>query len=153
MVMMFSLKFRHLLIPFLLATGTIAASNNTVDNAPNDAPVVHLRNGSYYGAYNPTYDQDVFFSMPYAQPPLGDLRFDIPQSLNTTWTGFRNATQWGDACLGYSTGPRPGPAGEDCLTMTVVRPAGNFSKPLPVALWIYGYVVLMIILMSKIATN
>lgn len=133
-----SLKLCHLLGTFLLIGSTAAGTNITVSDAPANAPVVHLRNGSYYGNYNPTYNQEIFFSMPYAQPPLNDLRFDVPRSLNTTWSGFRNATQMGDSCLGYAAGARTLPSSEDCLTMTVIRPAGNFSKPLPVALWIYG---------------
>lgn len=136
---MFTSKLCPLLSPLLLVGGTIAGTISAVNNAPDNAPVVHLRNGSYYGNYNPTYNQDIFFSMPYAQPPLKDLRFDVPQSLNTTWIGYRNATQMGDSCLGYTGSPRKLASSEDCLTMNVVRPAGNFSEPLPVALWIYGY--------------
>ncbi|KFY95067.1 hypothetical protein V498_03539 [Pseudogymnoascus sp. VKM F-4517 (FW-2822)] len=135
---MLTSKLCHLLSPLLLVGGTIAGTINAANNAPDNAPVVHLRNGSFYGNYNPAYNQDIFFSMPYAQPPLKDLRFDVPQSLNATWIGYRNATQIGDSCLGYTGSPRKLASSEDCLTMTVVRPAGNFSEPLPVALWIHG---------------
>lgn len=63
---MFTSKLCHLLSPLLLVGGTIAGTISTVTNAPDNAPVVYLRNGSYYGNYNPTYNQDIFFSMPYA---------------------------------------------------------------------------------------
>ncbi|KAL8340747.1 hypothetical protein RB601_006717 [Gaeumannomyces tritici] len=107
------------------------------------APTAHLKNGSYYGVYNPTYHQDMFLGMPYAEPPVGDLRFRPPQPLGSgrSWEGRRNATEYSPLCFGYGSdtwvlGNR---VSEDCLTINVVRPHG--VKPdakLPVALWIHG---------------
>ncbi|EXJ59992.1 triacylglycerol lipase [Cladophialophora yegresii CBS 114405] len=104
-------------------------------------PSVTLHNGSYHGTQNPTYGQDFFLGMPFAQPPVGDLRFRNPVSLNTTWTGTKNATQYGHACYGYGSDDwvLGNPVSEDCLTINVVRPTG--TKPnaqLPVGVWIYG---------------
>ncbi|PCH06537.1 Carboxylesterase, type B [Penicillium occitanis (nom. inval.)] len=103
---------------------------------PNKSPTVDVLNGTYYGIHNQHYDQDFFLGVPYAHQPVGDLRLQIPHSLNTSWTGPRNATEYSPSCLGYnqSTG-----ASEACLTLNVVRPSG--TKPedkLPVAVWIYG---------------
>jgi triacylglycerol lipase len=105
------------------------------------APVAITTNGSYYGAYNAEYDQDIFSGVPYAQPPVGDLRFGRPQSLNTSWSGLRNATTPGFSCIGY--GPESymaSPNREDCLNLMVIRPARE-EKPLPVLVWIHGSVV------------
>lgn len=60
----------------------------------SEAPIVSVQNGSYYGVHNPNYNQDFFLGIPFAQPPLGDLRFAIPKSLNTTWVGALPATNY-----------------------------------------------------------
>lgn len=117
----------------LLALPSPARSQNT------SAPVVALRNGSYQGLYNEQYDQDFFLGMPYAQPPLGSLRWVNPQPLNTTWQGIRDATEYSDICYGFGTDSVWYPNSEDCLAINVVRPAGtNESSNLPVAFWIHG---------------
>ncbi|KAJ9611134.1 hypothetical protein H2200_004317 [Cladophialophora chaetospira] len=104
-------------------------------------PTVALKNGSYHGSRHPTYDQDFFLGMPFAQPPVGDLRFRNPVSLNTTWEGTKNATQYGLACYGYGSDDwvLGNPVGEDCLTLNVIRPTGTQpDAKLPIGVWIYG---------------
>ncbi|KAG9251981.1 Alpha/Beta hydrolase protein [Emericellopsis atlantica] len=105
------------------------------------APTVQVRNGSYYGLHNQEYDQDFFLGMPYAQPPVNDLRFRVPQSLNTTWEGSRNATEYSRQCIGYGSDNwvLGNYISEDCLTINVIRPAGTAAGDnLPVAFWIHG---------------
>ncbi|KPM41497.1 hypothetical protein AK830_g5082 [Neonectria ditissima] len=104
-------------------------------------PKAKLLNGTYKGIYNNKYRQDLFLGIPYAQPPVGSLRLRVPQSLNTTWTGTRVATEYSPQCIGYGsdTWVLGNYVSEDCLTINVVRPAGISSKAkLPVALWIHG---------------
>ncbi|KAJ9151369.1 Carboxylic ester hydrolase [Pleurostoma richardsiae] len=102
-------------------------------------PTVKILNGTYQGVYSNSYDQDFFLGMPYAQPPLGSLRFRNPQPLNTTWQGVRNASAYSDICYGYGSDSIWYPNSEDCLTINVVRPAGtNESSALPVAFWLHG---------------
>lgn len=86
-----------------------------------EPPLVSLINGTYKGVYNDQYKQEFFLGMPYAQPPVGDLRLRVPQSLNQSWADIRNATDYGPICLG--TG-QTGEASEDCLRINVIRPAG-----------------------------
>ncbi len=64
-------------------------------------PTVHLKNGTYAGIHNTYYNQDLYLGMPFAQPPLGDLRFRVPRSLNSSWTDARNATAYSPICVGY----------------------------------------------------
>ncbi|KAJ4374043.1 hypothetical protein N0V83_002782 [Neocucurbitaria cava] len=102
-------------------------------------PTVSVLNGTYEGLYLPSFDQDIFLGIPYAQDTGGPNRFRIPQSLNTTWNGTREAKQYGHTC------PDPTDAeygmSEDCLNINIIRPAGlsseQYSK-LPVAVWIHG---------------
>lgn len=37
-------------------------------------PTVTVRNGTYSGLYSQEWDQDFFLGLPFAQPPVGDLR-------------------------------------------------------------------------------
>jgi hypothetical protein len=77
----------NLLFSWLLATSTTNAGLIRRDGVPT----IHVKNGSYEGIYSAEYDQDFFLGVPYAQPPINDLRFRIPQSLNSTWDGPRTA--------------------------------------------------------------
>ncbi|KUJ17654.1 alpha/beta-hydrolase [Mollisia scopiformis] len=105
------------------------------------SPIAKSRNGSYVGIHNAKYFQDYFLGIPYAQPPLGSLRFLPPAFINTTWEGTMNATDFGPQCVGYYDGDMhtPRPFDEDCLTVNVFRPhLQGLKKKLPVVVWIYG---------------
>ena len=82
-----------------------------------------------------------FLGIPYAAPPVGDLRWKAPQPA-TTWTGVRKATEFGARCMqwdvfGDMVFRDSGPS-EDCLTLNVWTPAKDATKKLPVMVWIYG---------------
>lgn len=69
--------------------------------AANSSPRATVRNGTYIGVRSTTYEQDFFLGMPYAQQPLGALRFTVPQSLNESWDGVHDAKEYSDICVGY----------------------------------------------------
>jgi para-nitrobenzyl esterase len=82
-----------------------------------------------------------FKGIPYAAPPVGDLRWRPPQPVKP-WTGVREATQYGADCM---QNPFPGDAAplgvkpaEDCLYVNVWVPAKAPAKKLAVMMWIYG---------------
>ena len=77
------------LVPFMAILAGVSASVRTVAE-----PVIKVKNGSYVGVHSSIYNQDFFLGIPYARPPVGDLRFRIPQSLNTSWTGIRSAKEY-----------------------------------------------------------
>ena len=125
----------HKIIPLAAAALLL-----TPGSASAGAPVVEAPAGAVQG----TVEQDmrVFLGIPYAQPPVGNLRWRPPAALQP-WAGVRPATQFGYACFQpvskiasvYSPAA-PLPMSEDCLTLNVWAPA-NASKA-PVFVWIHG---------------
>ncbi|RLN87023.1 hypothetical protein BBJ28_00009081 [Nothophytophthora sp. Chile5] len=96
---------------------------------------------SYYGVYQSTYDQDLLFGVPFAQPPVGDLRWRNLKPLNSTWADVKHATSYSPECYGYGsdTYVLVSVTSEDCLTLNVVCPSGiSEGADLSVAVWIFG---------------
>ncbi len=81
----------------------------------------------------------VWEGIPYAQPPVGTLRWRSPQPL-PAWTQERPALQPGTACPQYLMVPGQTQGivrgAEDCLFLNVYAPAN--AKNLPVMVWIHG---------------
>jgi para-nitrobenzyl esterase len=78
----------------------------------------------------------IYRAIPFAAPPVGDLRWRPPQPV-VAWEGVKRATEFGPACM--QPGPVP-PVGmsEDCLHLNVWTPARSQGERLPVLVWIYG---------------
>ena len=82
-----------------------------------------------------------FLGIPYAAPPVGDLRWKPPVAA-AKWDGVRKATEFGSHCMqGKVYGDmnfRDAGGSEDCLTLNVWVPAKSSGTKLPVMVWIYG---------------
>jgi carboxylesterase type B len=84
--------------PALLASAAVALPT---PSSQGSQPKATVRNGTYTGVHLPGYDQDAFLGIPYAQPPIGDLRFRNPASLDSSWTGSRDVKKLSASCVGY----------------------------------------------------
>ena len=110
----------------ILATFALNAFSNP------EKPVTQIETGPIQGTTE--YNMNVFKNIPYAAPPVGDLRWRPPQPV-ASWSGTRDASKFGDTC------PQPNlknenrglglPGNEDCLNLNVFTPQ-NAGKDLPV---------------------
>ncbi|KAK4950107.1 hypothetical protein LTR10_011084 [Elasticomyces elasticus] len=119
-------------------------------------PSITIANGTVVGSTTGVVDS--FRGIPYAEPPLGELRLRPPQSRNTSF-GTISDNPLTRACPQFYTSINSGnlpkyaisvlsntplvqavtDAGEDCLTINVQRPStASASSKLPVVFWIYG---------------
>ena len=111
-----------------------AAYANEVYYEPR--PILETKNGKLQGVER--NGMVMFKNIPYAAPPVADLRWRPPQPA-PSWVGVRDASKFGQACMqpfvdGLSNELVPG--SEDCLKLNVFAPKG--AKNRPVMFWIHG---------------
>ncbi len=103
-----------------------------------ERPVVKVEAGSLQGVIE--FNMHAFKDIPYAAPPVGDLRWRPPQPA-LSWNGLRDASKFGNACpQQYIKNLSDGlglPGTEDCLKLNVYGPAKP-GKNLPVMVWFHG---------------
>jgi para-nitrobenzyl esterase len=78
-----------------------------------------------------------FLGVPYAKPPLGELRWQPPQAL-PAWSGTRDALQFGAECMQGRRAPAAPPMSEDCLFLNVWVASKRAARHLPVLVWVHG---------------
>ena len=117
----------------LLAAAAIApAAAQTVLDP--EAPIV-VTGGAVRGAAAASNADIVAFKgIPYAAPPVGDLRWRPPAPV-AAWEGVRDASASGPICI--QSGGQDVPQAEDCLLLNVWAPRET-SEPRPVLFWIHG---------------
>ncbi|MGO8670653.1 MAG: carboxylesterase/lipase family protein [Capsulimonadaceae bacterium] len=103
--------------------------------------VVAVESGQLQGVTNADQTVRIFKGVPFAAPPVGDLRWKEPQPA-AHWDGIRQADKFGSAPLQTKVygniNFRDNPPGEDCLTLNIWIPARPSKKKLPVIVWYYG---------------
>ena len=130
-----------------------------VDNKnPDVTEVVHVAQGDLTGVYNADHSVKVYAGIPYAKPPVGELRFREPQAPEG-WDSVRACDAFGPVAMQ----PRSDtlydslshilgwhdyqvklgdeyiePMSEDCLYLNVFAPEDMGDEPLPVIFYIHG---------------
>jgi para-nitrobenzyl esterase len=80
----------------------------------------------------------IFKDIPYAAPPIGDLRWRAPKP-PFSWTGVHQAKEFGPACpQAVSKDIAANDMSEDCLTLNVWSSARRPEARLPVMVWVHG---------------
>ena len=113
-----------------------------------DVPVLSVEGGQILGVQTEIPGVCAYKGIPYAAPPIGDLRWREPQPV-VAWDSVRVCDKFGHP--GFQSSHLPGgyasewgygdeaPYSEDCLYLNVwTKAAGETHKKLPVALWIHG---------------
>ena len=123
----------RLLLPATLAFTLSAHASNPLQ--------VKTGKGKVEGALTSDGKVVAFKGIPYAAPPVGDLRWKPPIPASK-WSGVKQTIDFGSHCV--QTNPfqdmvfrDPGES-EDCLTLNVWTPKGAKPGSLPVMVWIYG---------------
>lgn len=120
--------FFLIIFPFILMAQT-----------DNSMLKIKIGNGMLEGVYSSGIS--IFKGIPFAQPPVGDLRWKAPQPVKN-WDGVRKADQFGPRAMQKALfgdmSFRSNGVSEDCLYLNVWTPAKSASEKLPVLVYFYG---------------
>jgi len=112
-------------------------------------PVLTIEGGQVKGVETATKGIIVYKGIPFAAPPVGNLRWKEPQPV-IPWQGVKLADKYGAASMQVTWDPQSFygkewrasgsvPFNEDCLYLNIWTPAaGKKNEKLPVAMWIHG---------------
>jgi para-nitrobenzyl esterase len=125
---------------FCIATLTILMTT-TLPAAGTPQDLVKTENGTVSGTLNADHTVRMFKGIPFAVPPVGELRWKPPEP-PASWKGIRKADKFGSPCLQtdvfgdiYFRDAQPS---EDCLSLSIWIPAQRTTGKLPVIVWFYG---------------
>jgi para-nitrobenzyl esterase len=132
-------------ISYLLLFSLLVALVSCTDKNP----VLTIEGGKIKGVETPTKGITAYKGIPFAAPPVANLRWKEPQPV-IPWEGVKVADKYGDAAEQITWDPQSFygrewrasgsvPFSENCLYLNVWTPAaGQTGKKLPVAMWIHG---------------
>ena len=120
-----------------LAMGWLALGCGEATPAASPKTELTIAQGTLVGSTSEAGDVHAWRGIPFAKPPVGDLRWRAPRRPDA-WEGTREALTSGSECM--QAGGDPVLGSEDCLTLDVFAPAGALAAgdPLPVMFWIHG---------------
>ena len=116
-------------------------------DSTNALKKIKVDGGYISGTINKEKNIHIFKGIPFAAPPLGELRWKAPQAV-IPWTGTKACTAFGASPMQASPAPfsmwtsefliPKEPISEDCLTLNVWTGAKSDKEERPVLVWIYG---------------
>jgi para-nitrobenzyl esterase len=102
---------------------------------------VRTRSGTLEGVSEKSSEVRSFKGIPFAQPPVGELRWKPPQQVSS-WEGVRRADRFGPRCMQRPVFSdmlfRSDGVSEDCLYLNVWTPARSGDAGLPVLVYFFG---------------
>ena len=123
------------------------AQPSTVNRQPSTITPIQTESGLVSGYYNNKTSVTVFKGIPFAAPPVGDLRWKGPQPVKR-WEGVKECVTFGPSPMQpkpvsfLMIGPEfvvpQQPLSEDCLYLNVWTAAKSAKEKRPVMIWIYG---------------
>ena len=122
----------------LLLTTNLKITSQTLNAFPVQ---VQIENGIIEGNYDTHTGMQTYFGVPFAKPPVGELRWKAPQPLDP-WTGVKETKAFGprpmQTMVFGDMKSRSAGVSEDCLYLNVWTPANRNTKDLPVLVYFYG---------------
>jgi len=140
------LRLRHWSKPSVtLLFSTLALIAAPLASAPPQVQdPIKVEQGELSGAVGKNASIRVYKGIPYAAPPVGNLRWRPPQP-PVNWQGVRKGNAFGNSCMQIPYPPvsvlfrEVAPAdSEDCLYLNIWTPAKSSGDRLPVMVWIHG---------------
>ena len=130
------------MIKLFAAIIIVTLSTQTMAQQKADTLVeVSISNGKLEGARNASTGIAIFKGIPFAQPPVGELRWKAPQPV-ANWQGTRSAHHFGNNPMQKNVFGdmlfRSSGMSEDCLYLNVWTPDANAKEKLPVLVYFYG---------------
>ncbi len=117
---------KRLFVTVLLAVLAACSKQLIVTDTPLGQVQGYIENGSR-----------TYLGIPYAQPPVGDLRWKPPQPA-VPWPGPLDATGLADSCPQFAPPFNIMMGEEDCLYLNIWTPEQKPRSPMPVMVWIHG---------------
>jgi len=126
----------------LFAVVLFATSLSAMAQINNYFPVqTTIKNGIIEGNYDTKTGIQFYLGIPFAKPPIGDLRWKAPQPLED-WKGMKETKGFGpramQAIVFGDMNSRSNGVNEDCLYLNVWTPATRNTKNLPVLVYFFG---------------